>query len=71
MPEALRILSLFEHQFGMLWEPVGIRLFQKQCSSVSMNGLHDDEKKDDDGGSRLKTLIVAWDDAQIAPYFVK
>jgi hypothetical protein len=32
LPEAFRMLSLFEHQFGTLWEPKGISIVQRRPS---------------------------------------
>jgi hypothetical protein len=61
LPDALRILSLFEHQFGMLWEPV--------TSSVSSSRIA--LQAEEDKERRLHTLVVAWDDALIAEYFHK
>ncbi len=90
LPESLRILALFEHQFAMLWEPNNIRLTQKMPlpSPVGSN-LNGDSKKDPgekkdpkkdsdefgllglDKGAKLQSLIVTWDDADIADYFHK
>ena len=72
-PESLRILALFEHQFSMLWEPTNIRLLQKQ--EFNNPDLSSKEKEmEAEGISFIKkpqTLLVSWDDAEIADYFHK
>ncbi len=94
LPEALRVLALFEHQFAMLWEAKNVRLLQKMPSvftvaavpSLAANGgakvkfKEEDGKKEkkealdtlgEDKGKRPQTLVVTWDDAEIADYFYK
>ena len=70
LPEAFRILSLFEHQFGMLWEPNNLRMFQKRPEMA--NDFNEkkklEESDDDEKKTKLQTLVVAWDDAEIADY---
>ncbi|XP_059090317.1 uncharacterized protein LOC131886098 [Tigriopus californicus] len=71
LPDALRVLSLFEHQFSMLWEPENIRLMQKRNSHEHMV-VEEEKVEDKDKVERDKmpqTLVVAWDDANIAEYF--
>lgn len=73
LPDALRVLSLFEHQFSMLWEPENIRLMQKRVSYEHMV-VEEEKKEDQEKVEREKTpqtLVVAWDDANIAEYFHK
>ena len=98
LPEALRILALFEHQFGMLWEPQNIRLMQKiqydtsngksvlevkpkengneklLSKKVSIDESNKEKKEDEEDDKppkqrQLQTLVVTWDDAEIADYF--
>ena len=85
LPDALRVLSLFEHEFSMLWTPKNIQMLQKRetlsvTNLVSEKGDHSVGggalglgKIEEEEGTKLEnppqTLIVAWDDAQIAEYF--
>ncbi len=110
LPDAVRILSLFEHQFSMLWEPENISIIQQRPSTQNLfveskdksrkNGSAKDKKptkedgdrggdgdkedkedkkekdkdgSDDEGQSddRLQSIVVSWDDAEIAKYFYR
>jgi len=79
LPEAFRILSLFEHPFGMLWEPENVRMMQKspllldyekKTTKVQLKDSYEGEDEED-LPPKLQALVVSWDDAQIADYFYK
>ena len=86
LPDALRILSLFEHQFAMLWEPRNIRLFQRKSEPCEIRrclqkaesekpgypGSDDEDEKEALerlSGKNLQSLIIGWNDCEIADYF--
>lgn len=84
LPDALRILALFEHQFAMLWEPLNIRLMQRRNSLGNLNHLDNDKKalnkmeevvevavKNQEKKNNLQSLVISWDDAEIADYFYR
>ena len=83
LPDALRVLSIFEHEFSLLWAPVNIRLVQSadaatpklirnERGEAENNKEAGGEKEEEEKKEREKapqTLVVAFDDAAIASYF--
>ncbi len=73
LPESLRILAIFEHQFGMLWQPQNVSMTQKMVSKYDKKA--EAEAEGSGGGgvqpSQLQTLLISWDDAEIADYFYR
>ena len=82
LPDALRVLSIFEHEFSLLWAPVNIRLVQSADAATPKlirnergeveNNKEAGEKEEEEKKEREKapqTLVVAFDDAAIASYF--
>ena len=79
LPESMRILSLFEHQFRALWQPKNIRIIQRDTDLATLNVAKpetetetkekSDEEKPEKEEKKLKSIMTSWDDAEIADYF--